>query len=117
MDRRVTPPKRVTSPTWGPPPPRKQALRFEQGCKTQKLVFFADVKLYFSRSANWTYMQLFNLNHAGLPNHTCKGKCPTHRSNSQKSAFLATRMTIQNMLGNKIFTVFFNSYSNSACWI
>ena len=30
MDRRVTPPKRVTSPTWGPPPPGKQALRFEK---------------------------------------------------------------------------------------
>ena len=28
MDRRVTPPKRVTSPTWGPPPPCKQALSF-----------------------------------------------------------------------------------------
>ena len=27
MDRRVTPPKRVTSPTWGPPPSCKQALR------------------------------------------------------------------------------------------
>ena len=26
MDRRVTSPKRVTSPTWGPPPPSKQAL-------------------------------------------------------------------------------------------
>ena len=26
MDWRVTPPKRVTSPTWGPPPPCKQAL-------------------------------------------------------------------------------------------
>ena len=26
MDRRVTPPKRVTLPTWGPPPPCKQAL-------------------------------------------------------------------------------------------
>ena len=26
MDRRVTPPKRVTSPTCGPPPPCKQAL-------------------------------------------------------------------------------------------
>ena len=25
-DRRVTPPKRVTSPTWGPPPPCKQTL-------------------------------------------------------------------------------------------
>ena len=27
VDRRVTPPKRVTSPTWGPTPPCKQALR------------------------------------------------------------------------------------------
>ena len=26
MDRRVTPPKQVSSPTWGPPPPCKQAL-------------------------------------------------------------------------------------------
>ena len=27
MDRRVTPHKQVTSPTWGSPPPCKQALR------------------------------------------------------------------------------------------
>ena len=27
MDRQVTPPKRVTSPPWGPRPPCKQALR------------------------------------------------------------------------------------------
>ena len=27
MDRRVTPQKRVISPTWGPPPPSKQALK------------------------------------------------------------------------------------------
>ena len=26
MDRRVTPTKQVTSPTWGPPPPCKRAL-------------------------------------------------------------------------------------------
>ena len=26
MDRRVTPPKRIISPTWSPPPPCKQAL-------------------------------------------------------------------------------------------
>ena len=26
MDRRATPPKRVTSPIWGTPPPCKQAL-------------------------------------------------------------------------------------------
>ena len=31
MDRRVTPPKRVTSPIWGTPPPSKQALNF-MGC-------------------------------------------------------------------------------------
>ena len=29
MERRVTPPRRVTSPTWGPPPPCKQALTKE----------------------------------------------------------------------------------------
>ena len=28
MDRRATPPKRVTSPTWCPSPPCKQALEF-----------------------------------------------------------------------------------------
>ena len=28
MDTRVTPPKRVNSPTWGPPPPCKQAPRW-----------------------------------------------------------------------------------------
>ena len=30
MDRRVTTPKRVTSPTWGPTPPCKQALSIEE---------------------------------------------------------------------------------------
>ena len=30
MDRRVTPPKQVTSPTWGPPPQCKQALNHEE---------------------------------------------------------------------------------------
>ena len=29
MDWRVTLPKRVTSPTWGPPPPPKKALKRE----------------------------------------------------------------------------------------
>ena len=39
MDRRVTPPKRVTSPTWGPPPPCKQALNYVQGSYLQVLPF------------------------------------------------------------------------------
>jgi len=30
MDRQVTPPERVTSPTSGPPPPCKQALTFSE---------------------------------------------------------------------------------------
>ena len=29
LDRRVAPPKLVTSPTWGPPPSCKQALSFQ----------------------------------------------------------------------------------------
>ena len=35
MDKRVTPPKRVTSPTWGPPTPCKQALRFKDATATR----------------------------------------------------------------------------------
>ena len=31
MDRRITPRKRVTSATWGYPPPCKQALRYVNG--------------------------------------------------------------------------------------
>ena len=38
MDRRVTPTKRVTSPTWGPPPPCKQALRVIIIIYTKKLL-------------------------------------------------------------------------------
>ena len=34
MDRRVTPPKRVTSPTLGPPPPCKRVLRLTQSGST-----------------------------------------------------------------------------------
>ena len=31
MDKQVAPPKRVTSPTWGPPPSCKQALSVANG--------------------------------------------------------------------------------------
>ena len=80
--------RRVASSTWGPSPTCSRPLDAAR-LQKQKLVIFGDVKLYFSRSANWTFMQLCNLNYTGLPNHTCKGKCPTHHSNSQKLAFLA----------------------------
>ena len=36
MDCQVTPPKRVTSPTWGPPPPCKQALIHYLGFVNEK---------------------------------------------------------------------------------
>ena len=48
MDKRVTPPKRVTSPTRGLPPPCKQALRFSSICtsydKSNNLTFNAIFK-------------------------------------------------------------------------
>ena len=37
VDRRVTSPKRVTSPTWGPPPPCKQALILCGMCEIVKV--------------------------------------------------------------------------------
>ena len=40
MERRVTPPRRVTSPTWGPPPPCKQALKFT--CDNWRWILIGD---------------------------------------------------------------------------
>ena len=37
MDRRVTPPKRVTSSTWGPPPPCKQSLTVQKTVGTSNV--------------------------------------------------------------------------------
>ena len=42
MDRRVIPPKRATSPTWGPPPPCKQAFGKwgkALGTKTRRILY------------------------------------------------------------------------------
>ena len=35
MDRQVNQPTQVTSPTWGPPPPRKQALNQMLFCRSR----------------------------------------------------------------------------------
>ena len=44
MDRQVTPPRRVISATWGPPPQCKQALR----CKLlHRLVYGIELSYYF----------------------------------------------------------------------
>ena len=52
MDWRLTPPKRVTSPTWGPPPPCKQALR-NRVCSITTPLFHSETKQY---AMNWFYM-------------------------------------------------------------
>ena len=33
MNRRVTPPERATSPTWGPPPPCKRGPKYASHCQ------------------------------------------------------------------------------------
>ena len=37
MDRQVTPPKQVTSPTWSSPPPCKQALNVDKTFQQSEL--------------------------------------------------------------------------------
>ena len=46
MDRRVTPPKRVSSPTWGPTPPCIQALSHQPPPPHSPLTF-TRIILYF----------------------------------------------------------------------
>ena len=62
MDKRVNPPKRITSPTWGPPSPCKQALNLSLRrrlvspiyCKLQQMtaVTFNHVDHVFSVTSN-----------------------------------------------------------------
>ena len=57
MDWRVTPPKRVTSPTWGPPPPLKKALKRETSRNSLVTRFFGGnvcVPVHFGFSPWWT---------------------------------------------------------------
>ena len=44
MDRRVTPPKRVTSATWGSPPPCKQAVNCMGSKNTKRLRVQGQIK-------------------------------------------------------------------------
>ena len=60
MDRRVTPPSRVTSPTWGPPPPCKQALcAWELFCMRIKIIFIS-MGLHLASLWNRGFRQLGN---------------------------------------------------------
>ena len=50
MDRRVTPPRQVTSPTWGPPPPCKHALKHTVVATFMIwLVFVLNAAIFFFR--------------------------------------------------------------------
>ena len=57
MEMRVTPPKRVASPTWGPPPPCKQALRQIRALPFS--VFMFDFRM--KRKRAWTFKHDFCL--------------------------------------------------------
>ena len=61
MERRITSPKKVTSPTWDPPPPCKQALRICSGT----FVGNGDWKLqiFFPFTPNVPDVLSFNISH------------------------------------------------------
>ena len=54
MDRWVTPPKRVTSPTWGPPPPYKQALTYRNWSNRHPGRLF-DKEAFIREAQAWKY--------------------------------------------------------------
>ena len=66
MYRRVTSPKRVTSPTWGPPPPCKQALRV---LPLQLLTTSTHRVISFLEGMNWPHVRFLNVEyiHDSLP--------------------------------------------------
>ena len=72
MERRVTPPRRVTSPTWGPPPPYKQAL---SGCLHDTGATFIPARVH-SGSLLWLCIRL----------HDTKAKCHAGASHTGASS-------------------------------
>ena len=62
MDRRFTPPKRVTSPTWGSPPPCKQALslrnRTAERRGQQNACVWQTWQAYYLRVLWWSSLKL-----------------------------------------------------------
>ena len=56
MDGRVTPPKRVTSPTWGPPPPCKQAIRLAKQQLYSCITLFCTFLCRHCMSTTWKYL-------------------------------------------------------------
>ena len=61
MDRRVTPPKRVTSPTWGPSPPCKHALRLHLYGEKLYRAEWSPFHSSYPGGANFLYISLQNL--------------------------------------------------------
>ena len=71
MERRVTSSRQVTSPTWGPPPPFKQALRSVRRCflLTFTLITcrsFIILNFIYARKVNQIQVQS-NLSDSGNP--------------------------------------------------
>ena len=66
VDRRVTPPKRVTSSIWGPPPPCKQALSENknknypvyENIDLEKIISFSLGKMNTLKLNHWSYLDV-----------------------------------------------------------
>ena len=69
MDRRVTPPRQVTSSTWAPPPPGKQALNDKVSYITSDGVWQATMVLYnwFRRFDFLVIVSLFHVSSITTP--------------------------------------------------
>ena len=65
VNRRVTPPKQVTSPTWSPSPPWKQALSKNDGGGYENVTYKVKkrcFKLYLAYSISFNSSNVGNLN-------------------------------------------------------
>ena len=77
MERWVAPPKRVTSPTWGPPPPSKQALKEVSRLQSQGIA--TPVILKLNPFAMITYAKQLKLEHCNRKMESLS-HCITKRS-------------------------------------
>ena len=113
MDRRVTPPERVTSPTWGPPPLCKQALIRHKGRNTlgdelQQHVAETDHSLCAGRAGSCTNKLRRRI--AGTSGFVCTGDflvknflCNRILSPQQVAQILSDLNFLRHVAATKIF--------------
>ena len=101
MDRRVTPPKRVTSPTWGPPSPCKQALKYRN----------RGPELYWGLRGGWVGLEMRPIIQSPKIRNESNGTGICFSSWSRSCFYFSTADHVKHVHREKVNTLKINNFT------